>query len=140
MRFWDSSALVALHVEQLSTANVRELYAADSGVIAWVLSDVEMLSALRRLERERAITNRALREVVRALEALWEGVHVIDAVGPVRTRAKRVLGVHSLRAADAVQLGAALTAVYDDPRAMEFACLDGRLAAAADREGFPVVP
>jgi hypothetical protein len=129
-----------LEIEQAATARVRELYAADAAVIAWVLSDVEIQSALRRLEREGAITSRALREAVRHFDTLWDGVHVIDAVGPVRLRAKRLLGVHPLRAADAVQLAAALTAVYDDPRAMEFACLDARLAQAADREGFAVVP
>jgi hypothetical protein len=140
VRFWDSSALVALQVEQAMTGRVRELYAGDPVVIAWVLSDVEIQSALRRLERESAITTRALRELVRHYGALWDGVHLIDAVGPVCTRAKRLLGVHPLRAADAVQLAAALIAAYDDPRAMEFACLDARLSAAADREGFVVVP
>ncbi len=140
MRFWDSSALVALQVEQAMTARVRELYAADSVVIAWVLSDVEVQSALRRLERDGAITARALRDLVRHYDALWDGVHVIDAVGAVRTRAKRLLGVHPLRAADAVQLAAALIAAYDDPQALEFACLDARLAGAAEREGFAVVP
>jgi predicted nucleic acid-binding protein len=140
VRFWDSSALVALEVEQAMTARVRELFAADSAVMAWVLSDVEVLSALRRLERERAITSRALRDLVRHYDAFWDGVHVIDSVGPVRTRARRLLGVHPLRAADAIQLAAALTATYDDPRAMEFACLDERLSAAAEREGFTVVP
>ncbi len=140
MRFWDSSALVALQVKQSMTERVRGLYAADPTVIAWVLSDVEILAALRRLERERAISPRALRELVRHYDALWEGVHVIDSVGPVRMRARRLLGIHPLRAADAVKLGAALTAVYDDPRAMEFACLDARLAEAAHREGFAVVP
>ncbi|MHC4974262.1 MAG: hypothetical protein ACYTG3_18225 [Planctomycetota bacterium] len=53
---------------------------------------------------------------------------------------KRLLGIHNLRAADALQLGAALAAASDDPTAWELVCLDECLARAARREGFAVVP
>jgi hypothetical protein len=51
----------------------------------------------------------------------------------------RLLRVHDLRAADALQLGAALTFAEGQPDALGFVTLDGRLAKAAVREGFPVV-
>jgi predicted nucleic acid-binding protein len=54
----------------------------------------------------------------------------------VRRTAQRLLRVHELRAADALQLAAASTAAEDLP----FVTLDDRLALAAAREGFVVEP
>ena len=140
MRFWDSSALLALHVQQASTTAVRDLYARDSDVLAWVLSDVEMWSALCRLRREGAMSTREAQEAMARVESFWEAVHVVSLVEGARARARRLLGVHTLKAADALQLGAALAAVYDQPGGWEFACLDERLGEAARREGFAIVP
>jgi hypothetical protein len=44
-----------------------------------------------------------------------------------------------LRAADSLQLAAALVAAEHQPHALEFVSLDERLNEAASREGFPVV-
>ena len=46
---------------------------------------------------------------------------------------------HPLRAADALQIGAALVVSADDPGGLEFVTLDHRQAAAAEREGFRVL-
>ena len=53
--------------------------------------------------------------------------------------AQRLLRVHPLRAADALQLAAAVVAADGEPGSMPFVTLDDRLALAAQREGFPVV-
>ena len=52
----------------------------------------------------------------------------------------RLLGLHHLRAADALQLGAALVAAYDQPLGSALVTLDARFADAARREGFRVLP
>ena len=78
--------------------------------------------------------------LIEQVEEFWESVSLVSMVEPVRARAKRLLGIHSIRAADALQLAAALAVVYDDPRNQGFVCLDDRLAAAARREGFAVLP
>jgi len=65
----------------------------------------------------------------------------LDEVGSDHSAcAKRCLMVHPLRAADALQLGAALVACGDDPHGFEFVCVDERLNEAARREGFTVRP
>ncbi len=46
---------------------------------------------------------------------------------------------HPLRAADALQLGAAIVAADGDTASLEFVTLDRRLADAALREGFPTL-
>jgi hypothetical protein len=50
-----------------------------------------------------------------------------------------MLRVHDLRAADALQLAAGVAAAEGRPATLAFVCLDERLAAAAEREGFGVV-
>lgn len=140
MRFWDSSALLTLHVAQAATEQTRRLYAADPEVLAWVLSDVEMRSAVRRLERDGMLVGEDLAEAIARLEALWSTLNVVRLTDAVKARAKRLLGAHALRAADALQLAAALVVSEDDPVGQEFVCLDTRLAAAAAREGFTVLP
>ncbi|MBN1417867.1 MAG: type II toxin-antitoxin system VapC family toxin [Planctomycetes bacterium] len=140
MKFWDSSGLVALHVAQTRASRLRSLHAGDPQVLAWQLSDVEVRSALCRLERDGAMTRDAFLDAVSRFESFWGTVHVISSVDPVKARAKRLLGIHPLRAADALQLAAALVAASDDPQGWEFVCLDGRLADAAVREGFSVRP
>jgi predicted nucleic acid-binding protein len=140
MRYWDSSALVALHVEQKATAELRDLYAKDPEVLTWLLSDVEVRSGIVRLGRDGAMNPVEVQTAIARIESFWESVHEISLVETVKPRAKRLLGVHALEAVDAMQLGAALAGVYDDPLGWEFVCLDHGLGAAARREGFIVIP
>ena len=119
---------------------MRNLYSGDAVVLAWVLSDVEVRSALCRLGRDGALDRAQMQEAIVRVESFWESVHVVSSVEAAKMRAKRLLGIHDLRAADALQLAAALTAAYDDPLGWQFVCLDERLGEAASREGFAVVP
>jgi predicted nucleic acid-binding protein len=63
----------------------------------------------------------------------------IPPTAAVREQAYRMLRVHPLRAADALQLAAALVASEFEPRALPFVTLDSRLAEAAAREGFELL-
>jgi hypothetical protein len=58
----------------------------------------------------------------------------------VREQAGRVLRLHPLRVADALQLAAALVWCQGDPIHHDFVCLDQRLREAARREGFHILP
>jgi predicted nucleic acid-binding protein len=69
------------------------------------------------------------------LESAWHEVAQYDAV---RSRARRLLEAHPLRAADALQLGAALVVVEDRSEGVELVTFDERLADAAEKEGFTV--
>jgi predicted nucleic acid-binding protein len=53
--------------------------------------------------------------------------------------ALRLLRVHALRAADSLQLAAAIVAAEHEPSALEFVSLDERLNEAASREGFRIL-
>ncbi len=140
MRFWDSSALVPLFVDQPSTAAVRELYRSSDEIVVWRFTEIEIRSALARLEREGALTaadaQRAFDQLGKSRDGWTEIVHADG----VQFRAQRLVRVHPLRAADALQLGAALLAAEDRPQGVDLVTLDTRLADAARREGFAVLP
>jgi predicted nucleic acid-binding protein len=67
------------------------------------------------------------------LAASWHEVLPSDSV---RTTAQRLLRVHVLGAADALQLAAATVAAEHEPASLEFLSLDDRLLEIASREGF----
>jgi predicted nucleic acid-binding protein len=140
LKYWDSSALVALHVSQARTPAVRELWTADPVVVTWLFSDIEIRSALMRLERDGDMVPEDTRAAMEQVDAFWRGVHVVSLIDAVKLRAKRLLSTHPLKAADALQLGAALAMVKDNPVGRAFVCLDQRLGECARREGFTVLP
>jgi predicted nucleic acid-binding protein len=139
MRFWDSSALVPLVVEEERSAACRALRRSDPTLVVWMLSRTEVLSALHRLVRDELLEKKDLPSARRRLERLARTWAEVEAVEPTRERAERALGLHALSAAGALQLGAALLVVKDRPRQRAFVTADKRLAAAATAEGFDVI-
>ena len=138
MRYWDASVLVALCVQEDGTAGARLL--ARTPIVTWSVSTVEIASAIERRAREGALTSAQRVAAHGALTNLAAAWTEIAALAPVRERALRLVATHPLRAADAMQLGAALVAVSDRPTGHEFVCADHRLRDAAAREGFRVLP
>lgn len=65
--------------------------------------------------------------------------HVGTAVDAVRRHAERIVDTHPLKAADALQIGAALVAAQQNLALHEFVTLDASLAASAEREGLRVL-
>ena len=114
-------------------------YEADPEVLAWWATAAECVSALARLEREGSLTAPSMAEALLRLDGLARAWREVQPVTTVRTIAIRLLRVHPLRAADALQLGAAIVAAEDHPATLPLVTLDERLAQAAEREGFVVV-
>ncbi|MGH7286630.1 MAG: type II toxin-antitoxin system VapC family toxin [Myxococcota bacterium] len=140
MRFWDTSAIVPLCLSEPATPVVRRIAVGDTALVVYWATRTECVSAFARRRREgqlAASAERQARRVLLALAAEWSEVLPAD---PVRERAERLLGVHPLRAADAFQLAAALVWSRDETRACTIVSFDERLRAAAEREGFSVLP
>jgi predicted nucleic acid-binding protein len=139
LRFRDASALVPIFVKEAATAEVQSWQAVDPGITTWMMTRIEVFSAVAKRKRERpelaALWNRAIRDV-NEIASKW--IEISDA-GPVRRHAERIILDHPLHAADALQLGAALVAADGDPQSLELVTLDRRLAEAAQREGFPIL-
>ncbi len=139
MRFWDSSAIVPLVCAEAPSSRCRLWLREDTAVVVWALTATEVISALTRKRRDGAVEPALFQTGKRRLaylESSWSEVTQVDAV---RSRARRLLESHPLRAADALQLAAALVAVEERPAAIPFVTFDDRLAEAARREGFSVL-
>ena len=136
MRYWDASGIVPLLVRQASTEDMERLLAQDPVMVTWWGTPVECLSALMRLVREGRMSAEGMRNAERRLLELRNGWDEVLPGEACRRTAERMLRVHPLRAADALQLAAALIATDHDPGRMEIVCLDQRLSEAAAKEGF----
>ena len=139
MKFWDASAVVPLLVDEPGRDQLLELVDDDPVVLAWWGTPIECVSALARREREGALPAKAVSLATERLRALAESWQEILPTEAVRVTAQRLLRTHPLRAADALQLAAAVVAADRSPADLPFVCLDERLGEAAEREGFKVV-
>lgn len=140
MRFWDASAVVPLLVSESTTAAIQALARQDADMLVWWGTEVECASAIARLERDGSLDEAAAMDAFARLAQLAGGWHEVEPSDIVREAAIRVLRVHSLRTADALQLAAAFVAADRRPASLEMVTLDDRLAAAARREGFAIHP
>jgi predicted nucleic acid-binding protein len=139
MKFWDSSALVPLMVEQTRSRQMMALLKKDRQQIVWWGSQVECVSAVSRLELEGTFTLIQTEQALENMKTLANSWHEIHPSVVVRETAVRLLRTHPLRSADALQLAAAFHAAEGKSGSLEFVCLDDRLSAAAQREGFRLV-
>ncbi len=139
MRFWDSSAIVPLLVAEPSSAAAMAEFERDPQLLVWWATEVECVSALARLERDGHLSGPSMVDALERLDALVQAWQEVQPITRVRQTAIRLLRVHGLRGADALQLSAALAASEDQPGSLEVVTLDDRLALAALREGFKVV-
>lgn len=138
MRFWDTSAILPLIFDEPARSSLLDLYQDDPQIVAWWTTPVEISSAVARREREGALSAGDADVALKATQRLAAAWHEVLPGDAVRRTAERLLRVHALRAADSLQLSAALIAANHDPITLELVCLDARLAAAARREGFTV--
>lgn len=138
--FWDSSAIVPLLLPERSSEMLRSLAATDRSFAIWWGTPLECQSGTYRRHRHRAIDETILGRALARLGMILEDADVIAPTNPLRDRASRLLAVHALRAADALQLSASLAWCEDQPRGALFVCLDERLRKAATEEGFTVLP
>ena len=140
MRFWDASALIPLCLQERQSTALKRLAQEDESLAVWWGSSVECLSSFARLRREAALSETEEEQARLILRALQGALTEIEPTPAVREQAGRVLRLHPLRAADALQLAAALVWCQGDPLQHGFVCLDQRLREAARREGFTVFP
>lgn len=105
----------------------------------WWATGIECASAIARRERAEVGGTATARDAYQTLDSLSSAWHEIAPSDALRDEARRLVRVHDLRAADALQLAAARVASDGSPATLPFVTLDERLALAARREGFPVL-
>jgi uncharacterized protein len=125
-----------LLIAEAATRRLQDLATRDPDMLVWWGSRVECASALARVERSAALDERAAALAFDRLNQLAASWHEVEPSEIVREMATRFLRVHPLRAADALQLAAALVAAEQRPSSLAMITLDDRLAGAAQKEGF----
>ncbi|MGB5132746.1 MAG: type II toxin-antitoxin system VapC family toxin [Steroidobacteraceae bacterium] len=139
MRFWDASAIVPL---VLSESQAAVIIGVDktSPMCVWWGTIVEVVSAIARRERAGTLTSAQVKHCLSRLNELADSWVEVPPSDALREMAQRLLRVHALRAADSLQLSAAIATSEGRPQSVEFVCRDARLAEAAAREGLTVLP
>jgi predicted nucleic acid-binding protein len=118
--------------------SLQDLYKADPVMVAWWMTEIECVSAIARRQRAGQLSEDVAVDAFLRLTGLRASWHEVEPSEAVRETARRLIRVHDLRAADALQLAAAFFVAEARPSTLEFVCLDDRLLAAARREGFAI--
>ena len=137
--FWDTSALVPLCCFPARSAQARQVARTYSQQVVWWGTAVEAVGSLNRLTREGTLKLKESGQAFARLDYLRGRWNEIQPTEEVRDRAERLLRIHKLRAADALQLAAALVWCVDRPQGRALIGADGNLSDAASAEGFTVI-
>ena len=138
MRFWDASAIIPLLIDEATTAVMHAAFIDDTEMSVWWATSVECASALARKRHTGGIPAPVMEAAHLRLAAFQHVWTEVQPAPSLRENAMRLLQSHDLRAADALQLSAALVAAEGAPHTLDFVCLDTRLSRAAQREGFRI--
>ncbi|HSK74799.1 MAG TPA: type II toxin-antitoxin system VapC family toxin, partial [Pyrinomonadaceae bacterium] len=107
--FWDASALVPLCCSQPALTVLSRRFAGQfSRKIAWWGTDVEIHSALNRLNREDKLDEKQFEKSCRRWEILSRILYFVEPGAKVKEIAKTLPETYGLRALDSFQLAAAL--------------------------------
>lgn len=136
--FWDTSALVPVCVRQQASPLVHRLLGRYA-VVVWWATAVEIRSALERLSRLEQLSANEHAGAGKRLERLRGTWAEIQPETTLRSQAEELLSRFPLRAADALQLAAAMTWAIDRPQGRAFISGDAALLEAAQRLGFEAI-
>ena len=132
--------MLPLLSEEAFSDVVARLVREDDGIVVWWGTWLECSVAVSRLGRESKLDELG-EEVARAaldrMAGNWVERRPTD---DTRLLAMLISRYHPLKAADCLQLAAALRWCEGDTGNARFVCLDARLRDAAKSEGFVVLP
>jgi len=136
--YWDASALVPLCIHEDASRLARTQLRRFTPVVWWG-STVEVHSAICRMLRAKEITSNERQGATLRLLMLSRGWSEILPSEDLRELAMQLLDQYALRAADSLQLAAALVWCGQRPAKRDFICGDWRLSKAAEALGFSVL-
>ncbi|MGH9425967.1 MAG: type II toxin-antitoxin system VapC family toxin, partial [Terriglobia bacterium] len=131
---WDTSGIVPLCCFQSRSSRARQTSRIHSRQVVWWVTAVEAVSSFNRLKRDGHLTQKEFRQALERLEHLRKLWNEIQPTEEVRRRAERLLSSHKVRAADALQLSAALVWCGNHPRGRALIGADNDLLDAAEGE------
>jgi predicted nucleic acid-binding protein len=143
--FFDSSALVKRYVDEIGSLWVQGITASQTANIILVsrITQVEVLSALARLQRDGKIDRAAIVKTIHLFHDDWASQYqIVELDQTITEQAGQLVQTYPLRAYDSIQLASALS-LYPffatiDPHIFTFVAADDRLLTVAKTEGMPV--
>lgn len=138
--FWDTSAIVPLCCRQDDSQAARRLLRQHPRAVVWWGTPVEAVSSFNRLVREGKLTAKGLKQAMARLNVLQRAWSEVLPTERVRQLSESLPEQQGLRALDSFQLAAALVWCREKPHGRVFVCYDVRLAEAATKVGFSVLP
>jgi uncharacterized protein len=132
--------MLPLIVREATSATAASLLQEDGDVAVWWGTWVECAAALSRLAREGKLDEETEAETRSRLDLLADHWREIPPIDNVRLLAALLSKDHPLKAADALQLAAALRWCEGDTGGTGFVCLDGRLAPSSFMGGLRRAP
>ena len=137
--FWDSSSLVPICIAQRPAAPIRNLISRYQ-VVVWWCTSVEIRSAFARLVRTGELTPTEHARAQTHLDRVRLSWREIKPTEKLRKNAEFLLDHFPLKAADSLQLAAALAWCGDSPQELPFISGDRQLLSAATQLGFHAIP
>src|SRR5262249_2848371 len=131
--------LLLLIIRQPQSQLARAAHRTYPAINVWWGTRVECHSALQRMIREGNLSGKEERQAVLSLAKVAAQWVEIQPSEELRRLAERLLRLHPLRAADALQLSAAQIWCNRHPRGRSFISSDEKLIEAAKKEDFNVV-
>ena len=132
--------MLPLIFRQATSETVSRLLREDGDVAVWWGTWTECAVAVSRLKRERGFGDETEDDARARLDQIAEDWHEIEPSEVLRFLAMIISRDHHLKAADCLQLAAALRWCEGETGDADFVCLDDRLREAARDEGFSVLP
>ncbi len=138
MSFWDSSGLVPLCTSEARSILAGRLWKQFSEKFVWWETSVEIYSALARLERENKISAQKRLKAEQRLEILEKVWTEIQLEPRIKELARTFPANHGLKAANSLQLAAALVRCREIPKNKDFVSGDAKLLKVAEDVGFTI--
>jgi uncharacterized protein len=135
--FWDSSAVVPLCITELKSRQAESWFEEYQTVIWWS-TPVETIGALCLVRREGGISTAEYNQAKVKVHTIENASQIVLPGNRLRLRAYTLLEQFPLRAADSLQLAAALAWCEEIPKGNVFLSFDDRLRATAETLGFTV--
>ena len=134
--YFDTSALLKRFVEENGSDVVGKLFSASNQIYISLITQVEAISALRRLLNDKEISLHDFRHILNEIETDLTFYHTVDMTNEVMDLAKECIIQHQLKSLDSIQLASAIAVKKEIDL---FVACDEKLLRAAKKEKFKVI-
>ena len=139
MIFFEASAFAKRYFREVGSERVNELCGGQDFVSSLSILHCQLISALNRKRRERALPRGAYRSLKQRIQEDLQKIHTVPADAELIRRSLGLSDAHPLKALDSLYLAAGLSLQESLKAPILFVSADRRLLQAARAEGLRVL-